>query len=109
MKLLIVGASGMIGAEVLKYCLAHSEVSKVVAFVRRELPGEATRDQKLEVIVLDNFAAWPQHILREHADAAGMIWSVKQAILRPLYGALTLISWSYTGTWDHTTPTAAPT
>ena len=86
MKIIIIGASGRIGREALAQSLAHPRVTRVVAFVRRDLParitaaaGERGHAEKLRCVrVADaDFAAWPDPpgLLREHAaDAVGVIW-----------------------------------
>lgn len=71
MKILIVGASGSIGGEALIQCLAHPDITEVIAFGRRKLSVE---HRKLTSLVIDDFSAWPEDVLREHANAAGMIW-----------------------------------
>ncbi|KAI1099541.1 hypothetical protein F4804DRAFT_337150 [Jackrogersella minutella] len=76
MKILVVGASGSIGGEVLIQCLAHPSISSVVAFVRRDLPADVSSNPKLEVVLIKDFAAWPEEVLQRHADAAGMIWNM---------------------------------
>ncbi|KAI1398863.1 hypothetical protein F4819DRAFT_489123 [Hypoxylon fuscum] len=50
MKILIVGASGMIGGEALIQCLAHPRITNVVAFVRRDLPADVSGHPKLEAM-----------------------------------------------------------
>jgi uncharacterized protein YbjT (DUF2867 family) len=74
MKVLIVGASGMIGGEALFQCLAHPSISSVVAFVRRDLPADVSDHPKLECVLMKDFAKWPEDVLQAHADAAAMIW-----------------------------------
>jgi uncharacterized protein YbjT (DUF2867 family) len=74
MKVLIVGGSGMVGGEALAQCLAHSSISRVVAFVRRGLPANRSGNSKLSCVLVKDFAAWPDDVLQGHADAEGMIW-----------------------------------
>ncbi|KAI1267119.1 hypothetical protein F5Y18DRAFT_379021 [Xylariaceae sp. FL1019] len=76
MKVLIVGASGLIGSAALSQCLSHSKVTQVIAFVRRDLPAELTKNPKLQCIIHKDFSWWPEDLLRSHADAAGMIWAM---------------------------------
>ncbi|KAK4084896.1 hypothetical protein Purlil1_10116 [Purpureocillium lilacinum] len=76
MKVLIVGASGMIGGEALLQCLSESRISKVVAFVRRNLPAQVSEHPKLECITIKDFAIWPEAVLQAHAEAAAMIWAM---------------------------------
>jgi uncharacterized protein YbjT (DUF2867 family) len=74
MKVLIVGASGTIGSEVLIHCLAHPRITQVVAFIRRDLPPDVSSHTKLESIIIKDFSAWPEDVLRAHADAVAMLW-----------------------------------
>ncbi|KAI0151879.1 hypothetical protein F4776DRAFT_28 [Hypoxylon sp. NC0597] len=76
MKILIVGASGMIGGEALIQCLSHPSISTVVAFVRREIPADVSTHPKLECVLVKDFAIWPENVLQMHADAAAMIWAM---------------------------------
>lgn len=74
MKILFVGASGTIGGGVLEQCLAHPNVTAVIAFVRRELPPTVSGNSKLECVIKKDFAQWEDNELQAHADAAAMIW-----------------------------------
>ena len=71
MKVLIAGATGGIGSQALRQSLAHPQITKVVAFTRRSLSLE---HPKLDNILIKDFAKWPEDVLIQHADAAGMIW-----------------------------------
>lgn len=81
MKVLIVGASGGIGSQALSQSLTHPQITKVVAFSRRELPIEHA---KLATVLIEDFSAWPEDVLRSHSDAAGMIWCVYRNPFLPL-------------------------
>lgn len=74
MKILLTGASGSVGGEVLAHCLNHPQISSVVAFVRRDLPQELSSHRKLESVVMKDFSVWPEEILKSHTDAVAMIW-----------------------------------
>ncbi|KAI8714098.1 hypothetical protein NCS52_01129100 [Fusarium sp. LHS14.1] len=76
MKVLIVGASGMIGGEALLQCLANPQITTVVAFVRRELPSDLSNNPKLKSVIVKDFSKWPGDLLLAHADAVGMIWAM---------------------------------
>lgn len=76
MKILIAGATGSIGGECVKQCLAHPRISSVVAFSRREVHPDIASHPKLTSILLEDFARWPEDILRSHADAAAMLWAI---------------------------------
>lgn len=77
MKILFVGASGIIGGGVLEQCLAHPNITTIVAFVRRELPAAISSNSKLKCVIKKDFAEWQDDELRAHADAAAMVWYVR--------------------------------
>ncbi|KAI0845877.1 hypothetical protein F5Y00DRAFT_161723 [Daldinia vernicosa] len=76
MKILVVGASGSIGGEVLLHCLAHPHISSVIAFVRRDLPAGVSSHPKLKCVIIKDFLKWPEDILQAHSDAVGMLWNM---------------------------------
>ena len=83
-KILIVGASGRIGREALAQALEDPRVGTVVALVRRDLPASIPASVRThpklrcERVTDADFVAWSDtRVLREHADAAGMIWLVE--------------------------------
>ncbi|KAI1746984.1 hypothetical protein F4782DRAFT_468927 [Xylaria castorea] len=76
MKVLITGASGSIGGGCLIQCLTHPSITTIVAFMRRELPGDVSNHPKLKTVLIKDFSQWPQDVLEEHSDAVGMIWAM---------------------------------
>ncbi len=65
MKLLLLGATGLVGGHVLAQALKHPEVSQVIAPVRRSL---TIQDEKLKQIVM-NFEQIEQHSKQFKVDA----------------------------------------
>lgn len=74
MKVLLTGATGTIGGGALRACLAHPQITTVVAFVRRALPEELSSNPKLETFIVKDFSTWPDDLLDQHMDARAMIW-----------------------------------
>lgn len=74
MKVLLTGATGTIGGGALSACLAHPQITKVIAFVRRALPDDISSNPKLETIIIEDFSTWSDDLLDQHIDAAAMIW-----------------------------------
>lgn len=75
MEVLLTGATGAIGKEVLVQCLNHPSIATVVAFSRRELPEEVSGNGKLKVIVRKDFEQWcDATTLEDLKDADAMIW-----------------------------------
>jgi len=56
-KVIITGASGMVGSLVLQHCLEDQGISKVVSFVRRR---GAVQHPKLTEIVIQDFLHWEE-------------------------------------------------
>ncbi|KAL6917368.1 hypothetical protein FSST1_008863 [Fusarium sambucinum] len=73
MKILFIGASGSIGGEALRQCLAHPKVTSVVCFVRRPLPSDVSNNSKLQSVMTKDFSVWPEDVLLPHVDATAMI------------------------------------
>ncbi|QPC70327.1 hypothetical protein HYE68_001079 [Fusarium pseudograminearum] len=81
MKILFIGASGSIGGEALRQCLAHPQVTSVVCFVRRPLPSDVSSNPKLQSVMIKDFSLWPEDVLLPHVDAAAMIWYVSSVAM----------------------------
>ncbi|KAF5660136.1 hypothetical protein FHETE_9109 [Fusarium heterosporum] len=73
MKVLFLGATGSIGGEALRQCLAHPKITSVVTFVRRQLPANVRDNPKVQTVMVKDFAVWPEDVLLPHVDAAAMI------------------------------------
>ncbi|KAK4541422.1 hypothetical protein LTR36_008023 [Oleoguttula mirabilis] len=72
MKVVLFGATGYIGGEVLQRCLARPDITAVVTISRRD-PGVAAH-AKLTVVLHDNFTHYPDNILAHFADAGACIY-----------------------------------
>ncbi|EKJ74216.1 hypothetical protein FPSE_05513 [Fusarium pseudograminearum CS3096] len=81
MKILFIGASGSIGGEALRQCLAHPQVTSIVCFVRRPLPSDVSDNPKLQSVMIKDFSVWPEEVLLPHVDAAAMIWYVSSVAM----------------------------
>ncbi len=57
-KVIIAGASGMIGNLVLEHCLDSSEIGEVTSLVRRKTEN---KHPKLKMVVIGNFADYSEH------------------------------------------------
>ena len=74
MKLVIGGATGFVGKELLKQVLANPEFTSVVTLGRRSVVAE---DLKLTDVVLENFEHYSPSVIEKIADADACIWCVK--------------------------------
>ncbi|MCP4441942.1 MAG: hypothetical protein GY810_23790 [Aureispira sp.] len=67
-KVLIVGATGVVGNLVLKYCLASTDIDEVRVLGRKSVNNQSP---KIKEVLTDNFKDYtPHHLLFENIDAA---------------------------------------
>ncbi|KAF5983212.1 nucleoside-diphosphate-sugar epimerase [Fusarium coicis] len=73
MKLIVVGATGYIGAGILRQALARSEVTSIVAVTRRPLKQTAT---KLQNVIVSDYGIYSSAAKEAFAGAGACIWTV---------------------------------
>jgi uncharacterized protein YbjT (DUF2867 family) len=77
MKLIVSGATGLVGTEVIRQSLKNPKVASVIALSRRpvSVPTDAGDDaDKLKSLVLQDFTNYPEDVKAELADADACIW-----------------------------------
>jgi uncharacterized protein YbjT (DUF2867 family) len=79
MKIVVTGATGLVGTEVIRQCLRIPQITSVIALARRPVsaprsPGEDIDISKLKSLVLEDFTNYPSDVKAELADADGCIW-----------------------------------
>jgi uncharacterized protein YbjT (DUF2867 family) len=72
-EIILTGATGFVGGEVLAHLVADPAVTRVTALVRRPV---ATGSAKVESVVLDDFTAYPDDLLGRLAAHDGCIWTL---------------------------------
>ena len=92
MKLIVAGASGFVGTEVIRQCLSLPMITSVIALARRPVSAPSDLDHhavvsKLHSVVLDDYGTYPEHVKKELAGADACIWYVNP----PLYGDIILL------------------
>src|ERR1035438_821346 len=93
MKVLITGATGMVGSEALRQALADDSVTQVTALVRR--PIYKVEHPKLKVLVHSNFREYSMlaDVFKEH-DAC--LWCLGTSQFQVSKGAYYAITYQYT-------------
>jgi hypothetical protein len=76
MKLILTGATGFVGTEVLTQTLANPSITSIIALSRKPLPSTLASDPKLKVVLLEDFTSYPPTIMSQLAGADACIWYV---------------------------------
>lgn len=76
MKLIIVGATGFVGSELVRQSLRRSDITSVVAVSRRALPSQPKDSDaaKLKSVVIKDYDQYSEEAKREFAGASACIW-----------------------------------
>ncbi|KFY05294.1 hypothetical protein O988_00097, partial [Pseudogymnoascus sp. VKM F-3808] len=75
MKVILTGATGFIGSEVLRQALLHPSISTLIVLSRRPLSPPITHP-KLQVIILADFAIYPADVLAQLDGVEACIWTL---------------------------------
>lgn len=73
MKIVITGATGFLGSEVLEQCCHSTGIDSVIVLTRRPLQGNGIHAKIRQVIVQD-FRCYSPEVLEAIADADACIW-----------------------------------
>ncbi|KAF2870486.1 hypothetical protein BDV95DRAFT_607656 [Massariosphaeria phaeospora] len=74
MKLIIVGATGFVGKELLRQSLQRSDITSVVAVSRRALPPGTSA--KLRSVIVKDYDQYTEEAKKEFAGANACIWTI---------------------------------
>jgi len=74
MKVILTGATGFIGGEILQQALAHPSITSLVCITRKALPDSVSSNPKLQVIILSDFTSYPPEVLAKLKGAQACIW-----------------------------------
>ncbi|EEU40041.1 uncharacterized protein NECHADRAFT_102411 [Fusarium vanettenii 77-13-4] len=81
MKLVVAGATGFLGTEVVRQALSHPKITSVIALARRQTPipevsGSQADVSKLKPVACDDFINYPESVKTELSDADACIWLI---------------------------------
>ncbi|KAJ7364349.1 hypothetical protein DFH08DRAFT_680978 [Mycena albidolilacea] len=77
MKLIIAGATGFVGKEVIRQSLLNPNIKSVVALARRPVVSPPGTDAtKLKSVVVEDYAHYSDEVKKEFAGADACIWTV---------------------------------
>ncbi|CAJ2510899.1 Uu.00g065240.m01.CDS01 [Anthostomella pinea] len=81
MKLIVAGATGFVGKEVIRQSLSRHEITSVVAVARKPVSAPDNLDagadpSKLRSVVVRDYDDYSEEVKRDFADAGACIWTV---------------------------------
>ncbi|KAH7210857.1 uncharacterized protein BKA55DRAFT_744271 [Fusarium redolens] len=87
MKLIVTGASGYVGSEIIRQSLKLSQVTSVIAVSRKLVsPPAGTIPARFESVVVQDYGSYPDHVRDAFHGADACIWTV--GITPMIYGSL---------------------
>ncbi|KAF3350465.1 hypothetical protein VdG2_01464 [Verticillium dahliae VDG2] len=77
MKMIVTGASGFVGSEIIRQCLQNPKMTTVVAVARRPVSvPDDTPASKFRSVVVSNYDNYPEDAWKEFSGADACIWTV---------------------------------
>ncbi|KAF9012086.1 hypothetical protein BDZ89DRAFT_1077507 [Hymenopellis radicata] len=98
MKLLLSGATGAAGSQILRSALADPDVTKITILSRRPLPSwlpVPSADKPTDVIVLPDFQQYPADVQKKLADHDACIWALGCSSLGMSEADYTRVTYDY--------------
>lgn len=74
MKVIVTGATGFVGAQVLQQCLRDKRITQILVLSRRDIAPEYKLSGKVSVIIQDDFSHFSDQILERLSAAESCIW-----------------------------------
>jgi uncharacterized protein YbjT (DUF2867 family) len=75
MKIILTGATGFAGGEVLKYLIADDRITSIAVLSRRALK-EDQLNSKVEVIIHEDFLTYHEELVEKLKGATACIWCI---------------------------------
>lgn len=75
MHLILTGATGLVGSACLQALLTNQAVTAITILSRRPVPM-AEGNEKVNVIIHDDFSTYPEGLLEKLKGAEGCVWAL---------------------------------
>ncbi|CAM1510849.1 Fc.00g083620.m01.CDS01 [Cosmosporella sp. VM-42] len=76
MKVIVTGATGMAGKEIVKQCIADARITKVVILTRRAVSMDVESHPKAEVVMHQDYSRYSDELLRRLEGSEACIWAI---------------------------------
>lgn len=74
MKLIVAGATGLVGSEIIRQSLQISAITQVIALARKPVHLDHKNASKLKNVVIKDYTEYPDSVKAELAGADACIW-----------------------------------
>ena len=74
MKVILTGATGFIGQGALLQCIDSEAITSIVILSRRLVRKDLASNEKVKVVIVDDFLHLTDEVVQECAGAEGCIW-----------------------------------
>ncbi|KAJ4316252.1 hypothetical protein N0V84_007962 [Fusarium piperis] len=76
MKVIVTGATGMVGREIVQQCLADPRITKLVILTRRAVSMDIESHPKADVVMLQDFSRYSDDLLSRLDGASACLWAI---------------------------------
>ncbi|KAI3319115.1 hypothetical protein HD806DRAFT_510041 [Xylariaceae sp. AK1471] len=76
MNIIITGATGFVGKEVVQQAIASEKIKHAFVLTRKALPDEISKNEKVTIIEHADFSTYPQEVISQLAGAEACIWAI---------------------------------
>jgi uncharacterized protein YbjT (DUF2867 family) len=76
MRVIVTGATGLVGSAVVRQCIANPAITRALILTRKPLPSDISDNPKITVIIHEDFGSYPPELLTQLKGAEGCIWCV---------------------------------
>jgi uncharacterized protein YbjT (DUF2867 family) len=83
MKLIVAGATGLVGSELIKQSLQKTAITQVIALARKPVEVDKANSSKLKNVTIRDYGDYSDEVKAELAGADACIWYAWTAIATP--------------------------
>ncbi|PYI00608.1 hypothetical protein BO78DRAFT_434274 [Aspergillus sclerotiicarbonarius CBS 121057] len=76
MKLIVTGATGLLGTEIIRQSLRNNKITQVIALARKPVQVDNINSSKLKTVIIRDYEHYPSDVKAQIAGADACIWTV---------------------------------